>query len=90
MNAQGALTNTRARKSPSTRCNDLRRLRIRDPLHRYLVLSTDAVQARLLFPVYRAFGIAHDRNAFARGYRIFIRGLGVIMIALILIGLSLP
>jgi len=53
------------------------------------VLSTDAVQARLLFPVYRAFGIAHDRNAFARGYRIFIRGLGVIMIALILIGLSL-
>jgi hypothetical protein len=49
----------------------------------------DGAQARFMFPIYRALGLARDRDNFARGYRLVIRAIGVIGIGVIVIGLAL-
>jgi hypothetical protein len=49
----------------------------------------DGLQARGMFRVFWAFGLNRDRTGFIRGYRLFIRGVGVAMITLIVVGVAL-
>jgi hypothetical protein len=49
----------------------------------------DSAQARIMFLLYRGFGMTRDRDGFVHGYRLFIRTLGVIMICGIGVGLVL-
>jgi hypothetical protein len=49
----------------------------------------DGLLARGMFRVFWAFGLSRDRAGFIRGYRLFIRSVGVAMITLIVVGVAL-
>jgi hypothetical protein len=54
-----------------------------------LCFVLDGLLARVMFRVFWAFDISRDRAGFIRGYRLFIRSVGIAMIIIIVAGLAL-
>jgi ABC-type uncharacterized transport system permease subunit len=49
----------------------------------------DGLLARAMYRGFWAFGLSHDRADFIRGFRIYVRSVGVAMITLIFVGVAL-